>query len=343
MTTLFANALHLRSLQAPALAAPSLDKKVSPIYIPSVVEPAKRALIPSAIELYTPKYYYNCAIGGALACGLTHTAIVPLDLVKCRMQVNPKEYASIGDGFKKVVAAEGAAGLAGGWLPTLIGYSLQGTCKFGFYELFKKLYADAVGEENAHAYRTYLYLAASASAEVIADAALCPMEAVKVRMQTKPGFPLALGPAMSLIMKEEGLNGFYKGLAPLWMRQIPYTMVKFASFEKTVEFIYNFLGGNRADYSKVQQLGITFAAGYWAGVFCAIVSHPADYVVSQLNKNPGSSVGGILSEAGLSGVWRGLGARIIMIGTLTGLQWFIYDYFKVMVGLPTTGAAPAKK
>ena len=33
-----------------------------------------------------------------------------------------------------------------------------------------------------------------------------------------------------------------------------------------------------------------------------------------------------------------------MIGTLTALQWAIYDSFKVYSGLPTTGAAsPAEK
>lgn len=32
-----------------------------------------------------------------------------------------------------------------------------------------------------------------------------------------------------------------------------------------------------------------------------------------------------------------------MIGTLTALQWLIYDSFKVYAGLPTTGAAPTDK
>lgn len=31
---------------------------------------------------------------------------------------------------------------------------------------------------------------------------------------------------------------------------------------------------------------------------------------------------------------------IVMIGTLTGLQWMIYDSFKIFMGLPTTGGAP---
>jgi len=34
---------------------------------------------------------------------------------------------------------------------------------------------------------------------------------------------------------------------------------------------------------------------------------------------------------------RGLGTRIIMIGTLTGLQWWIYDSFKTAMGMGTTG------
>ena len=33
---------------------------------------------------------------------------------------------------------------------------------------------------------------------------------------------------------EEGLKAFSKGVAPLWMRQIPYTMMKFACSEHTV-------------------------------------------------------------------------------------------------------------
>ena len=69
---------------------------------------------------------------------------------------------------------------------------------------------------------------------------------------------------------------------------------------------------------------ITFMSGYWAGIFCALVSHPADTMVSIINKRGGSEpllkqVGGIYKEIGFNGLWNGLGARIIMVGTLTGL------------------------
>jgi solute carrier family 25 phosphate transporter 3 len=69
-------------------------------------------------------YYVKCMIGGSLACGVTHTAIVPLDVVKCRRQVFPTLYKSLGDGLSTIGKTEGFGGLTLAWGPTLIGYSL---------------------------------------------------------------------------------------------------------------------------------------------------------------------------------------------------------------------------
>merc|ERR1711982_324406 len=192
-------------------------------------------------------------------------------------------------------------------------------------------------EENAFLYRTTLYLAASASAEFFADIALSPMESVKVRIQTSPvgTFPTTLREGAPRIYAEEGLNGFYKSLVPLWGRQIPYTMMKFACFERTVGLLYaNVVPKPRAECTKGEQLIVTFAAGYIAGVFCAVVSHPADTIVSYMNKASGSGIGDAAKALGFKGMWAGLGPRIIMIGTLTALQWFIYDGVKVQLRLP---------
>lgn len=59
-------------------------------------------------------------------------------------------------------------------------YLFQGLCKFGLYEVFKVIYSDMLGEENFYVYRTWVYLAASASAEFFADIGLSPMESAKV-------------------------------------------------------------------------------------------------------------------------------------------------------------------
>lgn len=342
------------------ISAPSADlipsAAVSPIAQPAGMaarqlfpQPAQRFMVPAAVEkkpiaMHSKEYYAACTAGGILSCGLTHMAVTPLDLVKCNMQIDPVKYKSIGTGFGVLYREKGLGGFFLGWLPTLIGYSAQGACKFGFYEYFKKFYSDLAGEEYANKYKTLIYLSGSASAEFIADLALCPFEAVKVRVQTQPGFANGLMDGWPKLVAAEGYGGLYKGIGPLWGRQIPYTMMKFACFEKTVEAIYTYLVPYpKEQCSKNTQLGVSFLAGYIAGVFCAVVSHPADNLVSYLNNKKGATISQAVESMGVTALFtRGLPLRIVMIGTLTGLQWGIYDAFKVSVGLPTTGAVVKK-
>jgi solute carrier family 25 phosphate transporter 3 len=318
------------------LPAASPTMRSSPSFmIPAPAEKKK-------IELYSPEFYRACTIGGILSCGLTHTAVTPLDVVKCNMQTDPVKYPSIPAGFRITVQEQGLKGLVRGWSPTLIGYSVQGAGKFGLYEYFKHKYAVMAGPENAAKYQTLLFLAGSASAEFFADIGLCAFEATKVKVQTVPGFAKGLTDGMPKIVSQEGVGGLFKGLTPLWGRQIPYTMMKFGAFENVVQALYKHVVPKpKAECNKTEQLGVSFAAGYIAGVFCAVVSQPADNLVSKLNAVKGSTVGGLIKEIGWAKLFtNGLPLRIVMIGTLTGLQWGIYDAYKVYVGLPTTGGAP---
>lgn len=297
---------------------------------------------PNHVE-HTLTYYAKCMVGGIVSCGLTHTAVVPLDIAKCKMQVFPEKYKGLVGGLSTILKEEGAKGLKLGWVPTLIGYSAQGLFKFGLYEYFKDFYSNLAGQENAGKYKKIIWLAGSASAEFFADIALCPMEMVKVKIQTSPAgtFPTQLGTAVAALQANPSSRFPFGSLTPLWGRQIPYTMAKFFFFELIVQQFYKRVFTQpKESYSKSTQLGITFASGYLAGVICAIVSHPADSVVSLMGKevNKGKSIGTIASEQGMKNLMtKGLGTRIIMIGTLTGLQWWIYDSFKTAMGMGTTG------
>ncbi len=72
---------------------------------------------------------------------------------------------------------------------------------------------------------------------------------------------------------------------------------------QVVQLFYTYVFTNpKNTYSKGTQLGVTFASGYTAGVICAIVSHPADSLVSLLGKpaNKGKSLGQIINETGFA-------------------------------------------
>jgi len=64
-------------------------------------------------------------------------------------QIDPAKYKSISSGFDVLLKEQGPKGFFRGWVPTLLGYSAQGACKFGFYEFFKKYYSDIAGPEYA--------------------------------------------------------------------------------------------------------------------------------------------------------------------------------------------------
>lgn len=57
------------------------------------------------------------------------------------------------------------------------------------------------------------------------------------------------------------------------------------------------------------------------------------YVGVDVFQDKTATVGSIIGKLGMAGVWKGLGPRIVMIGTLTALQWFIYDAVKVTLCL----------
>jgi len=92
-------------------------------------------------------------------------------------------------------------------------------------------------------------------------------------------------------------------------------MMKFASFETVVEMIYGRLPYKKEEYGKGAQTLVAFTGGYIAGILCAIVSHPADVMVSKLNtgRQAGESFGGatsrIYKDIGFGGLWNGLPVR----------------------------------
>eukprot|EP00002_Diphylleia_rotans_P027769 TRINITY_DN557_c0_g2_i2.p1 TRINITY_DN557_c0_g2~~TRINITY_DN557_c0_g2_i2.p1 ORF type:complete len:371 (+),score=30.48 TRINITY_DN557_c0_g2_i2:202-1314(+) len=294
--------------------------------------------------LYSRVFYEEIFVAGAVASGTARVCVSPLDLIKVRMQVSPGLYRGLADAVVTIGKTEGAAGLYRGASATACGYALQGAHRFGLYEFFKKSYAQMIGEDAHGKHRIVTHLAASASAEMVADLFLCPFEAAKVRMQTRPDFGTNMVQVLGKMHAQEGFSGLYKGLVPLWMRQVPVTVVEFFCYERAVEAIYGVLPRDRDDYSRSAQLGISFVSGYISGLFSATASHPADTILSRLNRSPCPDnanifvrIVRIVPEIGFLNLYAGLRVRVLMLGTLTGIQWLIYDSVKGLLGLPTSG------
>jgi len=300
---------------------------------------------PSGIGLYA-----RFAFAGALGCSVTHGALTPVDVVKTRIQLEPQIYnRGMLAGFRQVVQAEGAGALLTGFGPTFAGYFAQGACKFGGYEFWKKTFIDQLGAEKAVNYRTPIYLTSSALAEFVAGIALCPLEATRIRLVSQPTFASGLFSGFGRILREEGIaKGFYSGFGPILFKQIPYTMAKFYVYEMAAESIYNSISTPKDQLAPSTNTLVNLGSGLIAGCAAAIISQPADTLLSKINKTkaaPGESTASRLATLakglGFRGLFLGLGARIVMVGILTSGQFAIYGDVKRLLGA-TVGVEIAK-
>jgi len=250
--------------------------------------------------------------------------------------------------FRQVIAKEGAGALLTGFGPTAVGYALQGALKFGGYEYWKKTAVEYVGFENAQNNRNFIYLGSSAIAEFFADIALCPLEATRIRLVSQPDFANGLGPAFLRLAREEGIGGFYAGFGPILFKQVPYTMAKFGVYEAVAEQLTIAYGKPKSRLTPGEASSLNMASGLIAGFAAAIISQPADTLLSKINKTkalPGETITGRLikmsGQLGVKGLFTGLGARLVMVGTLTAGQFAIFGEIKRILGA-TGGVEIAK-
>ena len=216
---------------------------------------------------------------------------------------------------------------------TAAGYFVQGWFKFGGVEFFKIQAATSLGVEKAWENKTAIYLGAAAGAEFIADVFLCPLEAVRIRSVSDPEFCDGLADGFVKIAKTEGIGGFYAGFAPILAKQIPYTCAKFVVQGNVADSIYLTMGKTPKEVDGTTNLGISLLSGVIAGVASAIISHPADTLLSKINKKgaggEGTMMKRLMTIAGEIGFVKlctvGLAPRCVMIGTLTAGQFGIFD------------------
>ncbi|KAF7131365.1 hypothetical protein CNMCM5793_004536 [Aspergillus hiratsukae] len=300
--------------------------------------PAAVAQVGTQKKLEGLALYSRFAFAGAVCCSVTHGAFTPVDVVKTRIQLDPVTYnRGMLGGFRQVIVNEGAGALLTGIGPTFAGYFLQGAFKFSGYEFFKKQSINFLGLEKARQNRTAVYSVSAACAEFFASIALCPLEATRIRLVSQPGFANGLIGGFGKILKNEGIGAFYRGFGPILLKQVPYTVTKFVVYEKVAETFFARL--DKSKLSNSAQTGVNLGSGLIAGFAAAIVSQPADTMLSKINKTkglPGESTVSrlikIAGELGLRGSFAGLPTRLVMIGGLTAGQFAIYDDIKKALG-----------
>ncbi|THG99675.1 hypothetical protein EW026_g2721 [Hermanssonia centrifuga] len=269
--------------------------------------------------------------------------LAAIDVVKTRIQIDPayKKFNLL-SGARHVIANEGSAGLLTGFGPTAVGYLVQGGAKFAGYEFWKKQFTQIAGDqESAVKYRTAIYLGASSVAEFFADILLTPLEATRIRLVSERNYASGLVTGFTRLAREEGMRGLYSGFLPILCKQIPYAIGQFTVNEFCHELAFRSMSEEkRANLSHSAQFSISLGSGVIAGFAAAILSQPADTLLSQINKGHGPTgsmphrLKVLAQEAGFKGLFAGLGPRMIMTAGLVSGQFLMYGWIKTALGAP---------
>nr|XP_057924961.1 mitochondrial coenzyme A transporter SLC25A42 [Doryrhamphus excisus] len=187
-------------------------------------------------------------LAGSMA-GTTATMLTyPLDMVRARMAVTPKEmYSNILHVFVRISREEGLKTLYRGFAPTILGVVPYAGLSFFTYETLKKLHAENSGRPEPYSYER---LAFGACAGLIGQSASYPLDVVRRRMQTAGVTGHTYGTILGTIkeiMSEEGvIRGLFKGLSMNWVKGPIAVGISFTTFDLTEILL-----------SKLREMGYT--------------------------------------------------------------------------------------
>lgn len=201
--------------------------------------------------LGTSDYFLSATIAGVLTVLVSN----PLWMAKSRLcqpapavnTLTGKPIAGTFECIKDAYVSNGISGLYRGLAAGLLG-TVHGAVQFTAYEQMKQTLRrykfqkaaahlhqefDSSFKQSQHVF-PHETLVLSSSSKVVASIATYPIQVVRCRMQISPPLYHSIHHAIRDILKNEGLLGFYKGLAPNIMRVLPGACVTFMVYEQVV-------------------------------------------------------------------------------------------------------------
>lgn len=144
-------------------------------------------------------------------------------------------------------------------------------------------------------------------------------------------------------LKPKDLLPLWSGFSPTVSRELPFAVTKFLVFDILAKDITGLVNAQMSEGAIPVQVGIGTAglaisavSGAVAGVAGAIISHPADLILTLTSTNKSNEqvdwkdvVKDLLSrDGGIANLFIGLPARSVFFFLVIGLQFFLYDYVK---------------
>jgi hypothetical protein len=282
-------------------------------------------------------------VAGGVGGAVGDSAMFPLDTVKTRQQGAPnmEKYRSMRGAFRTIVRQEGIRkGIYSGYVPALLGSFPSTMLFFGVYEFTKRrMIIDYDMEE------TFSHLTAGFLGDLISSVIYVPSEVLKTRMQLQgrynnPFFTSGYNyrgmvDATKSIVQTEGWGAMFYGYRATLVRDLPFSALQLAFYEKLRAGAQRLAGQSSHDLSLTWEI----LTGALAGGMAGVITTPLDVVKTRIQTQSPSSEGGgahidnstvralrsIFATEGIRGIFAGVGPRLVWTSTQSSIMLLVYQ------------------
>jgi len=286
-----------------------------------------------------PLPFANMFLASAIAACTAELATIPLDTAKVRLQVqasggaNPLYKGLVGT-VLTVARQEGPTALWKGIVPGLHRQCLFGGLRIGMYEPVRNFY---MGKDFKGDPPLIMKIAAGLTTGALAICVASPTDLVKVRMQSEgrlpPGtlkkYPSAMS-AYSIIAKEEGIAGLWKGLGPNVARNAIINAAELASYDQVKQTLLSVGMKDGVQTHLLSALG--------AGFIAVCVGSPVDVVKSRVMADKTGQFTGVFNcfaktfkNEGVGAFYKGFIPNFARLGSWNCVMFLTLEQMKKVV------------
>nr|XP_022906101.1 putative tricarboxylate transport protein, mitochondrial [Onthophagus taurus]XP_022906109.1 putative tricarboxylate transport protein, mitochondrial [Onthophagus taurus]XP_022906117.1 putative tricarboxylate transport protein, mitochondrial [Onthophagus taurus] len=286
----------------------------------------------SGTAAINPRQAFKGIIAGGITGGIEICITYPTEYVKTQLQLDEKglkkQYNGIGDCVVKTVRNHGFFGLYRGLSILIYGSIPKAGCRFGAFEFLKSLSMDEYGNISPFA-RFFCGMGAGVAEAIFA---VTPMETVKVkfindRRSMNPKFH-GFVHGVSMMVKEDGVLGLYKGLTPTILKQGSNQAIRFFVMETLKDW---YRGGDPKQPVPKYIVGLM---GAFAGAASVFGNTPLDVVKTRMQgleakqyKNTWDCFKKIWVNEGPLAYYKGTVPRLSRVCLDVAITFMIYDSF----------------
>mmetsp|Transcript_4288 Transcript_4288/g.6485 ORF Transcript_4288/g.6485 Transcript_4288/m.6485 type:complete len:280 (+) Transcript_4288:13-852(+) len=261
---------------------------------------------------------------GATATILTSTFMQPFDVIKT-FYLFQHNIDTISGCVQHVHKTFGLRGFWKGYSASFLRSIIGGGFTFFWYEYIRNY----LGKQQGSMQQFFTDSLATLVGRTLAITVQCPLSVVKVKMENPAFGSSTLRKLVNMIYRKEGLKGFYIGLVPNLLRDVPYTALAVPFYEQYARILSEMSGKDRHTTHWVN-----FLAGGMGGLTACVLTQPFDVMKTRAMSGykfggsgyPGMAKGlqYIYKNEGLKGFRKGLSIRISERSLGQAFIWMFY-------------------